>query len=198
MSPACDHETVSPCVVCGDMLMRMHRLVSVGCLRDILKSKDNIFQGTTLQRPLDNVLDQLEANICAAWPDLADSADTIEQCKCCINCYHWLTRSGDSALPPVMHLKWYIYTLEHTAHKPLDKRVLRRICRALTKVHRGHRNFYATLFSPPELALLTRIGEDVRVHAATEIAKLHHNIVARSLFSRKREAVHFCRYQVGQ
>ena len=76
VSPACDHETVSPCVVCGDMLMRMHRLVSVACLRDILKCRHNIFMGTTLQRPLDNVLDQLEANIRAAWPELADSADT--------------------------------------------------------------------------------------------------------------------------
>ena len=198
VSPACDHEAVSPCVLCGDMLMRMHRLVSVACLRDLLNTRHNIFSGTALQRPLDNVLDQLEANIRAAWPELADEADTIEQCKCCINCYHWLTRSGRSALPPVMHLKWYIHTLENTAHKPLDKRVLRRICRALSKVHRGHTNFYATLFSAPERALLARIGEDPSVHATTEIAKLHHALVARSLFSRKREAAHFCRYEVGR
>ena len=198
VSPACDHDTVSPCVVCGDMLMRMHRLVSVAFLRSLLASRHNIFSGTALQRPLDNVLHELEANIRAAWPELADTADTVEQCKCCINCFHWMTRSGRDALPPVMHLRWYIYTLQNTRHKPLDKRVLRRICRALTKVHRCYSNFYATLFSPSELALIARIGENVQVHATTEIARLHHALVARSLFSHNREAVHFCRYEAGR
>jgi hypothetical protein len=197
VSPACEHDIVSPCVVCGDMLMRMHRLVSVSCLRDLLNCEHNIFFGTDLHAPLDNVLDQLEANISATWPEITEAADTIEQCKCCINCYHWMTRAGTSALPPVMHLKWYIYTLQNTRHKPLDKRVLRRICRALTKTHRGYSNFYATLFSARELALLTRIGENVSLHATTEIAKLHHSIVAYSLFSRNREAAHFCRYETG-
>jgi hypothetical protein len=96
-----------------------------------------------------------------------------------------------------MHLRWFMHTLENTHHKPLDKRVLRRLCRTLTQTHKGHTNFYSTMFSENELRLCAALGADSTLHSTTEIAKLHHTIVARSLFSRKREAVHFCRYNVG-
>jgi hypothetical protein len=192
VTPASDHDAVSPCVLCGDMQMRMHRLVSVAFLRGLLTADHNIFRNTALQDPIDNILIQLEWNIGAAWPELIDSADAVEQCKCCINCFHWMTRSKN-ALPPLMHLRWYLYTLENTRRKPLDKRVVRRICRTLTQTYNGHTNFYRTMFSDRELCLFEKIGEDASVHSTTEIARLHHALVAHSLFSKNRDATHFSR-----
>jgi hypothetical protein len=94
----------------------------------------------------------------------------------CMCCYHWVSRRQYSEFVrmPLQNLFWYVKSLDFRKRRNYDARIMHRMARAVCAPG-PPANYYATLFSPAELAVL-------REAAAGPVTEFH-NVLARHYYA---------------
>ena len=152
---------VRACVFCGGHVTGVKKVMGTQELLEVLARQKQHLHADLLHRTT--------ANLCSA--NLAASAqeDAKTVFSCCYCCYHWVDRKKHATtfMLPLQALRWHLNTLHSTTQKTFDSRVVLRLSKALVhagSAARGGGNYYLSLFTPPEQALLREIVE-TRVEA---------------------------------
>jgi len=144
------------CVFCGGHVAGVKKVMGTEDLQEVLERQKEHLHADLLHRTTHNM--------CSANA----AASALEEVKaifsCCYCCHHWVDRKkrARTFMLPLQALRWHLNTLHRTTKKTFDSRVVLRLSRAL--VHpggaaRGGSNYYLSLFTPPEQALLREIVE---------------------------------------
>lgn len=142
--------TPRACIFCGGFARVRH--VDLSKTNQLLQNVDLQCQNTVMTT-FRNVYDA-----CIQWQDLHNIHEHL--ITSCVPCSHWLQphTENSKASIPIYYMQQYIRTIQTTDTLSFDRRTIWRLAKILTQSYNDKVNFFLTLFTPREQALLARIS----------------------------------------
>lgn len=181
------------CLLCGDYNV-VGKMIPCEELLNVMENNTSQLHGSqlfTYNLLMETYMNQVQRN---QYPEV---------CFMCASCYHWYKRKNvhQYFLTPWHVLTHFIKTLsfprvyvrkvhEHVAkNKTFDVRVIRRICRSLSRKDAGRLNYYRFAFAQDELDLFDSLSEMSNQEIREQITKFYKASNNNSMFCVSKKAV---------
>ena len=144
------------CVFCGVLAEGVLRTTAVDDVLALLGAQDELLG----DEPLHCTYRNLCRSTLAAGALAEEPGPQHERLGVCACCAHWIgKRAGNrNFLLPLQALQLHLRSMPFVDGKPLDTRVVHRLCAALGRLDGGLSNFFRAAFSAAELAACARVA----------------------------------------
>jgi hypothetical protein len=148
---------VRACFFCGETCAYSRKEMSCEDVSDMLTEQKILFSTDVFHCTMRNMLNQCQE---AYQQSIADKSECAGRVVACTACYNWIMHRRQTLpfITPVQILHWFFNTLSNTIPKKIDSRIINGVCHRLVRMERSVVNYYFTLFSADEKALIQEIA----------------------------------------
>jgi hypothetical protein len=148
---------VRACFFCGETCAYSRKEMSCEDVSDMLTEQKILSSTDVFHCTMRNMLNQCQE---AYQQSTADKSECAGRVVACTACYNWIMHRRQTLpfITPVQILHWFFNTLSNTIPKKIDSRIINGVCHRLVRTERSVVNYYFTLFSADEKALIQEIA----------------------------------------
>jgi hypothetical protein len=148
---------VRACFFCGETCAYSRKEMSCEDVSDMLTEQKILSSTDVFHCTMRNMLNQCQE---AYQQSIADKSECAGRVVACTACYNWIMHRRQTLpfITPVQILHWFFNTLSNTIPKKIDSRIINGVCHRLVRMERSVVNYYFTLFSADEKALIQEIA----------------------------------------
>ena len=149
---------VRACFFCGEMCTYSRKEMSCEDVSEMLTEQKMLSSTDVFHSTMRNMLNQCQEAYQQSTTDKSECAGRVVACTAC---YNWIMHRRQTLpfITPVQILHWFFNTLSNTIPKKIDSRIISGVCHRLVRMERSVVNYYFTLFSADEKALIQEIAQ---------------------------------------
>ena len=155
---------VRACFFCGEICTYSRKEIGCEDVSEMLAEQNVLSSTNVFHSTMRNMLSQCQQ---AYTQSTAGECEHAGRVVACTACYNWIMHRRQTLpfITPVQILHWFFNTLSNTIPKKIDIRIISGVCHRLVRMEGGIQNYYCTLFSAHERALIQEIAEcaDTRI-----------------------------------
>ena len=152
------------CFFCGAMCSYARKEMTCEDVSDMLREQHALADTDVFHRTMRNMLHHCQQAYAQTASEQSESSGRVVACTAC---YNWIMHRRQTLpfITPVQILHWFFNTLSNTIPKKIDIRIISGVCHRLVRAESGVVNYYYTLFSADEQALIQEIAQcqDTRI-----------------------------------